>query len=120
MVFLIVGIVEKIMIKTISERRLMNKPKSVVIEHTALEIACEVYDQARSVGCTSNLTQKAWARANFQHYIPHAIAHLTSMLGRSDINDLCKQEIYDAIIERTNDPEMIALENLSSLSTAEH
>ncbi len=108
------------MIKTISERRLKDRPKSVVIEHTALQIACEVYDLARSAGCTSNLTQKAWARANFQRYIPHAIDKLVSQLSDPNINEICKREIHEAILERVNDSEMTALENLTSPSNKEH
>ncbi len=101
----------------------MQTPKSTVIEKTALEFACVWYESCLSSGLLPSKkqkTQKAWARANFQKFIPHAIEHLTSMLSRDDINDLCKQEIYDAIIERTNDPEMTALENLTSPSNAEH
>ena len=111
------------MIKSINERRLMTRPKSVVIEHTALEMACVWYESCLSSGLLPSKkqkTQKAWARANFQKFIPHAIEHLTSMLSRPDINDLCKQEIYDAIMERTNDPEMVALENVAATSTMEH
>ncbi len=114
------------MIKTISERRkqsLMQTPKSTVIEKTALEFACVWYESCLSSGLLpskAHKTQKAWARANFQKFIPHAIEHLTSMLSRNDINDLCKQEIHEAILERVNDPETITLENLSSPSNAEH
>jgi len=112
------------MIKTISERRrLMTTPKSTVIEKTALEFACVWYESCLSSGLLPSKkqkTQKAWARANFQKFIPHAIEHLTTMLGRNDIPNLMKQEIYDAILERTNDEEMVALENAVSPSTMEH
>ena len=113
-------------IKTISERRkheLSTRPKSVVIEHTALEMACVWYESCLSSGLLPSKqqkTMKAWARANFQKFIPHAIEHLTSLLSRPDINDLCKQEIHEAILERVNDPELIELENIAIPSTAEH
>ncbi len=101
----------------------MQTPKSTVIEKTALEFACVWYESCLSSGLLpskSHITQKSWARANFQKFIPHAIEHLTSMLSRNDIAPLMKQEIYDAILERANDFEISALENMTSPSAAEH
>ena len=114
------------MIKTVSERkkhnRLLEAPKSVVIEQTALEFAMVFWDAARSSGATSKLTQKQWARKNFTKFIPKAVEHLTSMLGRPDISDILKQQIHEAIIERANDPEMIMLDkmHLEHTSQTEH
>ena len=104
-------------IKTVSERkkhnRLLEAPASTVIEKTALEFAAVFYDAARSSGATSKMTQKAWARKNFHKFIPRAVQTLISMLGRSDISDLMKQEIHTALIERINDPEMIMIDDLA-------
>ena len=114
------------MVKTITEQRLFKTPNSTVIEKTALEMAAVFYDAARSSGGTSKLTQRAWARKNFQKFIPRAIQILISMLGRSDISDLMKQEIYEALIERVNDLEMIMLDDIAKkhlenkISVTEH
>lgn len=78
-----------------------------IIEQTAAEFAAVIYETGRAQGMTSKYkTPRAYARAYFEKYVPKAIEHLTSMLGRSDINDLLKQQIYDAIIERTSDEEV--------------
>ena len=108
------------MAKTISEQRLLKAPESTVIEKVALEFAAVFYDAARSSGATSKLTQRAWARKNFQKFIPHATKHLISMLGRSDIADLMKQEIHQALLERVNDPEVTMLDELAHPSVMEH
>lgn len=110
----------KIMVKTISEQRLMTAPTSTVIEKVALEFAAVFYDAARSSGGKSKLTQRAWARKNFQKFIPSATKHLISMLGRSDIADLMKQEIHQALLERVNDPEVTMLDELAHPSLTSH
>jgi hypothetical protein len=86
---------------------------STLIEKTALEMAAVFYDAARESGLKSNKTQRRWARDNFQKFIPNAVETLTSMLGRSDISDIMKQEIHEALLERINDPEMIMLDELA-------
>src|SRR5271165_3806998 len=109
-------------IKTISEKRaaqtahknrLVEAPASTIIEKTALKFAAMFYDAARSSGAKSTKTQKQWARDNFTKFIPKAVEILTSMLGRSDIADIQKQEIHQALLERVNDPEMVMLDELS-------
>ena len=108
------------MVKTVSEQRLLKAPESTVIEKVALEFAAVFYDAARSSGSTSKLTQRVWARKNFQKFIPPATKHLISMLGRSDIADLMKQEIHQALLERVNDPEVTMLDELAHPSVMEH
>lgn len=101
--------------KSITEQRknrLLQAPKSVIIETTALEFAMVFWDAGRSAGATSKMTQKAWARKNFPKFIPKAVEHLTSMLGRTDIADLLKQQIHEALLERINDPEMQMLDEM--------
>lgn len=85
-------------------------PKHTVIEKTAAEFAATWYEIGRGQGMTSKWkSPKAYARANFEKFIPKAIDTLLSMLGRSDIHDLMKQEIYEALMERYNDPELISM-----------
>ena len=113
------------MIKSITERRknrLLEAPKSVVIEQTALEMACAVYEKAKSLGYKSTKTQKQWARDHFTKYIPNAIQKLTEMLGQPNVADHLKQQIHEALTERINDPEMQMLDELHTqhVSNTEH
>lgn len=80
-------------------------PKHHLIEKVAGELAAVFYEIGRGQGMTSiHKTPRAYARANLEKFIPNAVDHLLDMLGRKDINDLCKKEIYEAIMERNNDP----------------
>ena len=85
--------------------RLFKPAKNTIIERTAGELAGTWYEIGRGQGLTSKWkTPKAYAKANFEKFIPKALEILISMLGRSDLPDLMKAEIYEAIIERNNDP----------------
>ena len=80
-------------------------PKHTLIERVAAEMAAVFYEAGRSSGMTSKYKNpRSWARAHFERFIPRAVETLVSMLGRSDIAELQKQEIYDALMERHNDP----------------
>ena len=104
------------MIKTISERRkLVTEPSSTLIEKTALQFACEWYEAALSSGLLPSKKQKdqkAWARANFQKFIPKVIEIFITMLGDPNQPDAAKKEIWAAIKERVDDPEMIILDKV--------
>lgn len=90
------------------EKKLRFKPTSTpIIEKTALEFAAVWYDIGRGQGMTSKWkTPRAYARANLEKFIPVALKHLLSMLSRHDISEHMKKEIYDAYIERANDPDL--------------
>lgn len=89
------------------------KPSSHLIEKTALALACEWYEIGRNQGMTSiHKNARIYAAHNVEKFIPKALEILISMLGRSDIHDLMKKEIYDALMERTNDPEAITSTDL--------
>lgn len=82
-------------------------PQSVLIEKTALEFATTYYEVGRSQGLTSKYKNaKAFAKANVEKFIPKAVETLIDMMG----NPACPQEqkdlIYDAFMERSNDPEL--------------
>lgn len=82
-----------------------NGPKYTIIEKIAGEFAGVYYDAGRASGMVSKYkSAKIFARKNFEKFIPQAIDILTGMLGRQDLPDLLKAEIYDAIIERADDP----------------
>lgn len=85
-------------------------PKNHLIEKTAIEFAAVWYDIARTNNQVDAAfikkwpTQRKFAKAKFEKFIEPALKHLTSLLGRSDIPDIMKKEVYDAIMERNNDP----------------
>ena len=82
-------------------------PQSLVIEKTALELAAILYEAGRSSGLTSkHKDAKAFAKANVQTFIPKAVELLMDMLGNPATPQDQKDLIYDAIMERTNDPEL--------------
>lgn len=81
-----------------------------IIEKTALEMAAVIYETGRSQGMTSKYKNaRAYAAAKFEYYIPKAVDILLSMMNRTDISDHIKDEIYNAIMERSNDPKMSPL-----------
>lgn len=91
-------------------KHILSAPKYTVIEKTAAELAGVFYDACRSSGMKSEYkSAKTFARAKFTTFIPKAVELLISMLGRSDIHDLMKQEIHGALMERHNDPELNAI-----------
>lgn len=82
----------------------------VIIEKTAIEFAAVFYEAGRASGLTSKYKNpRAYAKANFEKFIPKAVEVLTGMLDRTDIPDLMKQEIYDALIERANSSDLHVL-----------
>jgi hypothetical protein len=96
-------------------------PRSQLIEKVSAEFAGIFYDAARSSGLKIiNLkgtkidlikckSAKIFARKYLEKFIADAVQHLTSMLGRSDIPDSHKLEIYEALMERVNDPQLDVL-----------
>ena len=82
-----------------------NGPRYTIIEKVAGEFAGTWYEIGRGQGMTSKFrSAKHYARHNFERFIPKAVEVLTGMLNRQDLPDLMKQEIYDALMERANDP----------------
>lgn len=83
---------------------LTDKPRSMVIERTAAQMACVFYEAGMNMGATSKYKNaKQFARANLERFIPKAIEHLLEILNRPDINTHMKDEIYTAIMERVHD-----------------
>lgn len=91
---------------------IVTTPKHTIIEKCALEMACVFYEASRSSGLKSeSKTPQAWARKHFIKFIPQAISNLTDMLSRDNVAEHLKNEIYEAIQERINDPRIMAMEN---------
>ena len=87
------------------KKYLLHQPKYILFEKVAGELAGVFYDAARSAGMQSQYkSAKAFARAKFTTFLPKAIELCLSMLHRDDINQTMKDEIYNAYLERANDP----------------
>lgn len=97
-------------------------PSSMLIEQTAAEFAGVFFDAARSSGMHKiklrgqviNLDKykndpRKFAKAHLQKFIPDAVQQLIRMLGMSHVPADQKELIYQAIMERTNDPQLDAL-----------
>lgn len=93
-----------------ANKRIMKGPKYTLFENVAAEFACIWWETGRSQGMTSKFKDaRSFARANFEKFIGEAIKHCVTLLGRQDIPDLAKQEIWDALYERNNDPDINAM-----------
>lgn len=85
--------------------KIVSVPRSHLIEKIAIEFACVWYEAGRSSGLTSKWkTTRAYARNNFERFVPKAVDILLDMLNNPHLNDLMKQEIFEALMERHNDP----------------
>lgn len=86
---------------------ILSAPKYTILEKVAGELAAVFYEAGRSSGLTSDYKDaRSFARAKFITFLPKAIELCISMLNRSDIHDLMKQEIFGALQERMNDPDV--------------
>lgn len=89
--------------------------RNVLIEKTAGELAACVYEELRSAGMPSKYKNaRAYARKNLEIYIPAAVKTLIEMLGRNDISAHMKEEIYEALLERANDPKLAIIDQLGN------
>lgn len=91
---------------SLSQKALIT-PQSLLIEKTALEFAAVFYEAGRSSGLKSkHKDARAFAKANLTRFIPKAIEHLMDLLGKDYIPQDQKDLIYEAIMERANDPDL--------------
>ena len=82
-------------------------PASLLIEQTALKLATTFYEAGRSSGMTSKYKDaRSYARAYVERFIPKAVELLMDILGNPNTPQEQKNLIYDAMMERTNDPEL--------------
>lgn len=82
---------------------MITRPKSLLIEQTAIELAAAFYDHARCEGlsCKPYKNQRDYVKKNFERFIPKALEHLTTLLEMCS-SDIMKNEIYEALLERAN------------------
>ncbi len=98
------------MINEASNKKILQGPKYTVFETIAAEFAAIWWETGMSQGMKSQYKDaRSFARAKFEKFIPEAIKHCVTLLGRQDIPDLAKAEIYEALHERNNDPDVNAM-----------
>ena len=91
------------------------QPKLNLIEHVALELAGVFYDIGRSQGLKSkHKTARAYAAANIEKFVPHAVKTLLEQLNNPSISAEAKDEITESLFERINDPMAKSLADASA------
>lgn len=85
------------------------KPLNPLIYKVAASMAAELYEVGRSQGMQSrHKTPRAYAKANLEKFVPLAIKHLLSMLkSTSNCSEHMRQEIYKALTDPINDPNLM-------------
>lgn len=96
----------------------LKTPSDVIIEKTAGEFAGVWYDAARSSGMTivklqgdtidlrKYKTPRNFARRHIEKFIPAAVYTLNEILSRENTPPEQKEIIYQALMERVNDPDI--------------
>lgn len=103
-------------------------PESTIIEQTAGQMAGVFFDAARSSGMgIINLQGQRidlrkfknnpvkFAREHFEKFIPAAVHALTEVMSNPKTPDEHRQVIYNAILERVNDEELIMMGQAAGL-----
>lgn len=86
-------------------------PTSTLIEVVAGQLAATWYEIGRGQGLTSKYPNaRAYASANLERFIPAAVDCCLEMLKpTSNVTQECREEVYEALMERHNDPELCKL-----------
>lgn len=95
------------------------EPHSILIEKTAAEFAGTFFEAARSSGMTViqlqgekiNLNKYRnnpvkFAKAHLEKFIPAATHSLIEIMSKDTTPDSMKEQIYQALLERTNDDQI--------------
>lgn len=94
------------------ERKLI-KPRDLLLERTAGRLAAEWFEAAKNTPEIDVLRKKyrndprRFARMNLERFIPIAVDILIGMLHRDDLPLEMREEIYNCLIDRVNDPEAL-------------
>ena len=104
------------------------EPHSVLIEKTAAEFAGTFFEAARSSGMTKiqlqgeviNLLKYKnnpvrFAKAHLEKFIQAATHSLIEIMSKETTPDSMKEQIYQAILERTNDQDLNLLSKTAGL-----
>lgn len=90
------------------------QPKLNLIEHIAAELAGVFYDVGRSQGLKSKYKNaRLYSYANLEKFVPHAIKAMLQMLNSPSVSAEQKEEIWEALQERINDPQAQSLADSS-------
>ncbi len=90
-------------------KKVIQTPRSTLIERTALEFACVFYDIGRSQGLKSkHKSARHYAAHNFIKFIPRAVSHLIDILNQPNATPAMKLEIWTALQERIHDVDTTA------------
>lgn len=94
-------------------------PGTVIIEKTAGSFAATFFDAARSSGMKTIMLQgqkinlmkykenpRNFARVHLEKFIPAAVHALTEIMSRDTTPPDQRELIYNAIMERVNDPDL--------------
>ena len=97
----------------------LKDPSDVIIEKTAGQMAAIFFEAARSSGMGIITLQgqkidlrkyknnpRAFARSHLEKFIPAAVHALTEILSRDSTPVEQKEIIYQALLERVNDPDI--------------
>lgn len=95
------------------------EPHNILIEKTAAEFAGTFFEASRSSGMRIITLQGEiidlrkyknnpvkFAKAHFEKFIPAATHALIEIMSRENTPVSMKEQIYQAILERTNDPDL--------------
>lgn len=79
--------------------------KSHIIEDTALQFAAIYYEAGRSTGLTSKYKNaREFAKNNVEKFVPKVVQHFIEILNNPTFPKDAKEEIFQALMERHNDP----------------
>jgi hypothetical protein len=84
-------------------------PVNMLIYRTALSYAAVFYEAGRSTGLTSQYkTPEAFAKRYIERFIPMVIKNFMELLKpHSGITEHMRAEIYEALIDPVNDPNLM-------------
>lgn len=94
------------------------RPRDILIERIAAEFAATFFEAAQATPEVDTLRKKyknnpkLYARKNWEKFVPAAVNVLIGMLQREDVSLEKKEEIYNAIIDRANDPENVISDDI--------
>lgn len=109
------------------------QPHSVLIEKTAAEFAGTFFEASRSSGMgIINLQGERidlrkyknnpvkFAKAHFEKFIPAAVHALIEIMSKENTPISMKDQIYQAILERTNDEQLSEMGKIAQLPEYEN
>jgi len=115
-----------------SLQRKIKDPSDVIVEKTAGEMAGVFYDACRSSGMTViklqgdniNLLRykspREFARRHIEKFIPAAVHALMEIMTRDNTPPDQKEVIYNAIMERVNDVDLLEMGKAAKLPDYEN